>query len=240
MVGCGFHLGMIDDMTDRGALDGAFWREEIVQANMGTPGRKGQARLFGLQRTEDITIARVEDDLNRAPSNPAAAQPHERLEAMGQLSNVEQFAGRERVEVTREHVESMLMSFDALEERTQFLYAAPFGPGRVNGAQVHAKDADSIPLGHHFQKCMTRQARAMPLSMNDRQTAHEGQGFTRTRTADLHAGAVSQPFDNGRPGRFLKDDEVRIAGANHRKERPLAASPPVADVVSEKAKRHSV
>ena len=240
MVGCGSYLGVIHDMTDRGAFDGTFGGEEIVQANMRAPGGERQAWLLRLQGTEDIAIARVEDDLNRAPANPPAAQPHERLEAMRQLSNVEQFPWRERVEITSQHVESMLVSFDAFQERTQFLYAASFGPRRVNGAQVHAKDTDPIAFGHDFQKRVARHARVMPFSVKDRQTADKSQRFARTGTADLHAGALSQPFDNGRLGRLLKDDEVRAAGADHRKEGPLAASTSVPDVVGEKAERHSV
>jgi hypothetical protein len=49
--------------------------------------------------TKRVDVAGIEDGLYRTPPNPPAAQPDERTQAMRQLPEVEQFPGREGVEI---------------------------------------------------------------------------------------------------------------------------------------------
>lgn len=80
--------------------------------------------------------------LNRAPFDAAAAQPHERPQAYGQPLHIEHGAGRQRIEVPRQDVETVLMRRYRLQQRTELEHPPAFGPRGVDGAQVHAEQPD--------------------------------------------------------------------------------------------------
>src|SRR5512145_828885 len=88
--------------------------EEVVEAGMRARGRKREPWHAGVPRTVQVDVPPVENDLDRPPSHGAAAQPHERAQAPRQLSYVEQFPWGERVEVTGQQVDAVLMLRNAL------------------------------------------------------------------------------------------------------------------------------
>ena len=52
-----------------------------------------------VQRAKRVDVARVEHALYRPPADRPAAQPDERAKPIRQLAEIEQIAGRQRVEV---------------------------------------------------------------------------------------------------------------------------------------------
>src|SRR5436190_11382953 len=111
-----------DDRARRDPADVGGGHEEVVEAEVWIPGRKGVAGLGGVVMTERVGVAGVEDGLDRPPANPAAAQPDERPETRRQLAHVQSLAWRKRVEVADQRVKATL--------------ALPQGPEQ--GAQLEA------------------------------------------------------------------------------------------------------
>ena len=59
---------------------------------------------------------------------------------MRKLPEVEQVAGRQRVEVAGEDVKAVLMPGDACEKRAELDHAVSLGPRRIERAEMHAED----------------------------------------------------------------------------------------------------
>src|SRR5690242_10882417 len=121
---------------------------------MRIPGREGEASLGGVHLPETVNIAGVDDALDRAEADLAAAEPHERAKAMRQLRVVENFAGCQRVEVADEKVRTVLMLLDRLEKRLEFNRAPMLGPGRVHRAQMQSEDPQPIVFQRDLEECV--------------------------------------------------------------------------------------
>lgn len=133
------------------------------------------ADVCSVSDSKRVHITGIEDEPNRSPADCATAQPDERAEAMRQLAEIEQIAGGERVEIPRQNVEAVLVPRDAREKVAQLDRPMPFGPGRVQGAQVQSEDSKLAWAWIDLQKRVTRQPRMMPLKVAHRATAHEGE-----------------------------------------------------------------
>ena len=83
---------------------------------MRRPGRKRVADLRTVKEAVRVHVAGVEHEPNRSPADVAAAQPDQRAQAIGQLAEIEHVARRERVEVSGEKMEAVLMAGDARRE----------------------------------------------------------------------------------------------------------------------------
>jgi len=62
---------------------------------------------------------------------------------------------------------------DASQERAQLEDAAAFGPRRMHRADVQTEEPDRRAGGRHFDECVSREPRAMPLGVRDRMTTEE-------------------------------------------------------------------
>ena len=80
---------MGDDAALLDPVGVANGRENVVEPHVRIPHREAQARLVGMQAAEDVDVALVEDDLDRAPADASAAHPHERAEPQRQGVDVE-------------------------------------------------------------------------------------------------------------------------------------------------------
>src|SRR3712207_6593689 len=114
--------------------------EYVVQAHVRAPRGERVSRLGGVQGAERVDVPGVEDLLERAPTHLAATEPDECAQPVRERADVEQLAGSERIEVAGEHVKAVLVLPDAGQERAQLADAAPLGPRRVHGTEVHAED----------------------------------------------------------------------------------------------------
>src|SRR4029453_7946479 len=163
------------------------------------------ADLRSMNETEGIGIAGIKNQPNGLPADCSATQPDESAQTSRQLAEIEQIAGGQRIEVSCEHVKSVLLTRDACQQRTQLDDAMPFGPRRVQRAQVQAEDSQLARARIDLEKGMTRQPRMMPFKVTDRAAAHEGKRFSPGRRPLRHAGSCGELLDDGWDRRFLKD-----------------------------------
>src|SRR3954468_7067067 len=106
---------------------------------MRRPTREGVTDIRAMEQAVAVEVPGVEHQLDGSPPDISAAEPDQRPQSVGQLAEVEQIAGRQRVEVSREEMKSLLMARDAGQERAQFDDAMPLRPGGVERAQMHAE-----------------------------------------------------------------------------------------------------
>ena len=141
MIGRGRGFGAADDFADFDAVCVRGGNEQVVEANVRRPRRKRVPRLGTVELPVTVGIAGVEYQLNRAPLDSAATQPHERPEPMREFAKVEQIAWRQRVEITGEDVEPVLMAGNRGQEHSKFEHTPPLCPRRVERAQVEPENA---------------------------------------------------------------------------------------------------
>src|SRR4051812_23291797 len=111
-------------------------REEVVEPYVRRPRRKRVADIGPVQQAVCVDVSGVEHQLNRAPPDMAAAQPDERAQAMRQFPEIEQIARRERVEISGEQVEAMLMASNARKQRAKLDHPVALRPCGVERAQM--------------------------------------------------------------------------------------------------------
>src|SRR6476620_9379978 len=126
-----------------------------------------------MEFSEGIEISGVEHHLNRAPADPAAAQPDQRAQARGKLPEVEDVPGRERVEIAGEQVEPAIVLPDGPEQCVQLEHAALLRPCGVNRAEVYAEHRKVDAGRMNLKKGMARDARPVPGVHGHRLTTHE-------------------------------------------------------------------
>ena len=180
---------------------------------MRIPHGEAQPRLVGMQAAEDVDVALVEDDLDRAPADASAAQPDERAQPARQLAEVEHVAGRQGVEVAGEQVEAAIV---------RAIVRSRLRSSIARRRSVHAActalrctpntGSRRRPDGSRGTRGATGAAGA--TDARDRRPAHEAERRLRLRAALRHAGTAARPIDDRRPGGFLEDDEVRLAGGD--------------------------
>src|SRR6185503_6085113 len=145
--------------------------ENVIQPQMSIPGGKRAALILRMKKPVDVQIIGVEHNLYGFSLNFAPADPDQSANPGRHALNVQQFAGRKRIEIASQNVKSFLMPFDAFEQSSNLSCPPPLAPFRENGAQVKPEDAQFASLRNDLQEGMFRARRMMPLVMGNLDSA---------------------------------------------------------------------
>src|SRR4051812_32960731 len=158
---------MRDNLTASYVSGVGRWCEEVIKPYVRRPGRKRVADLWSVQQPIGIGVIRIEHQLDGAPPDFAAAQPHQRAQAIRQLAKIKEISGRQRVEVAGQHVETVLMARNTRKKRPQLDHAMAFGPRRIQRAEVHAENPQLSGSRLDVEKSMPREPGMVPLERSD-------------------------------------------------------------------------
>ena len=120
-----------------------------------------------------VDISRLEHHTNRDPADRLTRHPGERAQPRGQLVHVQALARRERIEIARHDVHPALMSFDTAQQRAQFVCAPLLRQIAMDGAQVHAVNAQ-VAGGDNLEIRPLRPSDAAPHVSGNGDPAEEG------------------------------------------------------------------
>src|SRR4029453_15208354 len=109
-----------------------------------------------------------------------------RTQAKWQQTHIEQLARRQRIEVTHQHVKSLLMLLYDLQQCAELPDPPPLCPVGVDCAKVHAKNPNLISCRHDLQKKPSFWQR-MPFIMTDFVSAYESKRMALTCGPDVHS-----------------------------------------------------
>ena len=213
--------------------------EGVVEADVRVPHGKGQPSVVRVQTAEAVHVAGVDHDLDRAPPDSPAAQPHQGAQALRQLAEVEQLSGRQRVEVPRDQV-----------SRGRADGSCEAGcPARARAAvRSRPRARRSGARRRCERRCRAarsrgrRAATAAAGAIHDlwsRVPAHEAQRRPGACATLRHAAVGGQPLDDLGTRRLLENHEIRLRRRNHLRERTLPSGAAMADVVGQEAEAHA-
>ena len=179
-------------------------REEVVQPNVRIPGRKGVTGLARVQRRPRVYVVLIEHVLDGVTRDISATQPDHRANPLRHSFDSQHFAGCERVEITRDDVEAVLMLLNSLEQGCDLVLALSFTPVRKPGTQMQSEQTHLRFGDRNLQKRVLRVARQMPVVFGHRQPAQKACGVVYTRIPMLHASELGELRDHQSIGGFLK------------------------------------
>src|SRR5688572_3022654 len=129
-----------------------------VHPHVWIPGGKGIASflLIFMKHSEAVAVTGVQHDLNGVSLQLATTDPYERSNPCRQAVQLQQLAWRQRVEVAHQHMKTMLVPFNAFQQRTNLACPPLLVPFREPGAEMKPEDPRFGFGRHHLQKGMLR------------------------------------------------------------------------------------
>src|SRR5215203_5556822 len=118
-----------------------FRHEHIVKPDMRIPRRKRVSLNLRVQHPISVGITSVEHQLDRLALQFATTDPDQRPNPRGHSMKIQRFARSERVKVSHKHVKPILMTLDAIKQRTNLARASSFVPLRKTRTQVQTEHA---------------------------------------------------------------------------------------------------
>lgn len=232
--------GMCHNPAGENALRVLSRDENIVQSHMRDRSGKGQAGIVRVFQPERVDIPGITYVLNGAPPDSSAAHPHKRFQSKRQPTGVEGVSRRDRIEVTRKQVKTVLVTRDASEQRTQLEHAASFGQGRQHRAQMNAEQPNAWRPKRYLDEGVPRETRSDPGGRVHRRSTHERQRLIAERPKIREAQSTRQRADDVSVCRFLQQHNVRRTRSDDGAQRIHATTTAILDVVRQKPERHVV
>src|SRR4051812_49212746 len=110
-----------------------------------------------------------------------------------------------RVEIPRDHVETLPPLRDALQQRTQLIRPPPLREVRMHGRKMHSEDPRTRSTKHQLQVLPLREPDLMPRVFRYVDAAQEGERFSTHSAPRLHAACGCQLLHNVRAARLLQN-----------------------------------
>src|SRR5215203_6730319 len=136
-------------------------------------------------------------------------------------------------------MESVLMSFDYVEQRADFARAPAVIPLRKARAEMQITYARLAAGRHDLEKRMPRARRIVPLVIVDFSATQKTDRVISSCGPKRRLRRLRDTLNYSRIGRFLENNEVRRRGNNRFRKRLFPAATTKADVVAQQFQGHA-
>ncbi len=132
-------VSIIEDHARLKSISEGLRHEHVVQPQVRIPNRKSVTLVVRVQRSVNVDVSRVFDVLDGIALNVATAQPDQPPNPCRHATHIEQFAGRQGVEVSDEYMKTVLISLNTFKQRLDFSYPSSFAPLGKGRAEMKAE-----------------------------------------------------------------------------------------------------
>src|SRR5437762_13844815 len=116
MIGSSSNYRRLDDyVTVKQSVRKPARNEYVIQPQMRIPNRKAVPLVRRMKQPISVDVFRVLHELNCFALNISPAQPNERSNPGWHATNIQYLSRRKRVEVSNQNMNTLLISFDALQ-----------------------------------------------------------------------------------------------------------------------------
>jgi hypothetical protein len=115
MIGSVFNQGRLsDDFAGLHTRQISRGQKDVIEPDVRLPDGKSVAFVIGVKGAKAVQISGVKHRLNGVAADVASRKPDQRANPERHQVKIENFAGRERVEIADDDVKAVLMLFDTV------------------------------------------------------------------------------------------------------------------------------